>query len=249
LEEAAPLSQTCEQFERDGTIARYVAGGVGRAEAVRFENHYLECKECFDAVVLGAGVRAALKTEPARRVSRPFSTRMRVASFGIAAVLATLLLMRGATVIRLQGLGATTAPAYGGVEVRAAESVADATFESAMASYSARHYDKAAAQLSEALRGGVDPLPAQFFLGASLLELNETAAAADAFRSVIAAGDSPYLAEAHFYLAKSLLRMGRGEEALTHLRAIPAGVDPIHLGAAALADSVEKVVVQSFSKL
>lgn len=237
----------CEQFERDGTIARYVAGGVGRAEAVRFENHYLECKDCFDAVVLGAGVRAAMKPEPVRRKTRTFGKPMRVATMGMAAVLATLLLMRGATVIRLQGLGAATAPAYAGVEVRAAESAADATFEAAMAAYHAQRYEKAAAQLTEAIRGGVDRLPAEFFLGASLLELNETSAAADAFRRVVAAGDSPYRAEAHYYLAKSLLRVGRGDDALAQLRAIPVS-DPIHVNAAALADSVEKVVGRSFSK-
>jgi len=58
------------------------------------------------------------------------------------------------------------------------------------------------------------------------------------YESVIALGDSPYLAEARYYLAKALLRSGDTEAALRELRAVPAADTAVAASASALADSV-----------
>jgi hypothetical protein len=82
----------------------------------------------------------------------------------------------------------------------------------------------------------------QFFAGASLLMTDRPADAAEAFHGVIRGGDTPYLTEARYYLAKALLRLGRADEALRELRAAASGMTEIAAEARALADSVEAVV-------
>jgi tetratricopeptide (TPR) repeat protein len=86
----------------------------------------------------------------------------------------------------------------------------------------------------EDLRGAAELDPGaphiRFFLGISHLMLGHDDAAIDRLRATIALGDSPYLQDAHFYLAKAFLRrndlgaaeselkkiiqLGRGESAL-----------------------------------
>ena len=51
----------------------------------------------------------------------------------------------------------------------------------------------------------VDSTEAHFYLGACDLLTGNRGAAMAEFRRVIAAGDTPYLEEAHFYLAKGLI--------------------------------------------
>jgi tetratricopeptide (TPR) repeat protein len=123
--------------------------------------------------------------------------------------------------------------------VRQAEASADSLFEDGMLAYLADDFSGAVAGLRSALEAGAEPLPSQFFLGASHLMVDQPREAAGAFSAVIELGTSPYLAEAHFYRAKALLRLGDAATALEHLRVAATSGGEISTSAAALADSVE----------
>ena len=74
-----------------------------------------------------------------------------------------------------------------------------------------RNADFAGAIENLRVAGTLDPDAAhiRFFLGVSHLMSGNEAAGIDRLRATIALGDSPYLEDAHFYLAKALL--GRKE--------------------------------------
>jgi lipoprotein NlpI len=59
-----------------------------------------------------------------------------------------------------------------------------------------------------------------FFLGVSHLMLGHDDTAFDALRATIELGDSPYLEEAHFYLAKAYLRRRDVGAAEAHLNQV-----------------------------
>jgi hypothetical protein len=58
---------------------------------------------------------------------------------------------------------------------------------------------------------------------------------------VIALGDTPYLPEAHYYLAKALLRSGDGDAALRELGAVRSADTVVAASATALADSIRRL--------
>jgi tetratricopeptide (TPR) repeat protein len=161
------------------------------------------------------------------------------AAAGLAAV---LLFSPRRVPAELERLGALIqAPIYLGVPVRAGPSLpADSLFAVAMSDYVTERYDEAAAGLRAALAAGVETVPADFFLGASLLMTAHPAEAVDRFAKVIAAGESPYLAEAHFYRAKALLRLGEVSTAQAALREAARRGGVIGGYAQALSDSVER---------
>ena len=64
----------------------------------------------------------------------------------------------------------------------------------------------------------------RFFLGVTHLMLGQDDAGIDRLRATIALGDSPYLEDAHFYLAKAFLRrkdLGAAETQLNELIQLP----------------------------
>ena len=83
---------------------------------------------------------------------------------------------------------------------------ATARFQRGMEQYRKADYGRAADDLREAVELDPDAAHAHFFLGMSDLLLGQDNAAIDQLRATIALGDSPYLEEAHFYLAKAFLR-------------------------------------------
>jgi len=135
----------------------------------------------------------------------------------------------------------TQPPIYLGVPVRQAPARPDSVFDVAMSAYQLGDYAEATAGLEAALAAGVDPAPAQFFLGASLLMLDRDREAAAAFEAVIAVGESPYLAEGRYYLAKVLLRSGDVAGALTQLSATSGGDSEIIALSRSLADSIRAI--------
>jgi tetratricopeptide (TPR) repeat protein len=131
------------------------------------------------------------------------------------------------------------APVYLGVSVRQEPASPDSLFDAGMLCYVAEDFRGATADLEAAMEAGADPLPTQFFLGASLLMLDQPREAADAFGAVIELGPSAYLAEAHYYRAKALLRLGDLDHALDDLQAAGSSPGEISGPAGFLADSVE----------
>lgn len=225
-------------------VERYVSGSLGGAERDRFEDHLLACALCQADIRAGAVIRAELATDvPA--VPRPKSRPGWLVPVGLAAAatVALVLFMPRRGDSRLIALGRIVEPPiYLGIELRGTPSPPDALFDSAMSAYAAHEYAAAASGLEQALATGADSAPALFFLGASQLITGRLEAALAAFRGVIALGDSPYLPEAHYYLAKVLLREGKADAALRELRAVPPADSTLAANAAALADSITRLV-------
>ncbi len=83
-----------------------------------------------------------------------------------------------------------------------------AGFQKAMERYAHGDYAGAAGALRPIVTEHPDFTEGRFYLGASSLLANDRSTGIAQFRAVIAAGDSPYLEQAHFLLAKALLSAG-----------------------------------------
>ena len=91
-------------------------------------------------------------------------------------------------------------------------------FQRGMERYQQADYPGASAELADAAM--LDPAAPhiRFFLGVSQLLSGETAKAIDSLRATAALGDTPYLEESHFYLAKAFLRTGNVAAAQAQLK-------------------------------
>ncbi len=227
---------TCREVAERGLMERYVAGRLSDANQLAdFEAHLVECSRCQEDVRLAMTVRAELAARRPRRIS------LLGLGLAAAAAIAGLVVLRG-TGPDVRALGAVRdAPLYLGVPVRATPAPADSLFERAMTAYTGGNYGAAATGLARALAAGGDSAPALFFLGASELMTGRPAAAADALRRVIGLGHTPYLPEAHYYLAKALLRTGDGDAALRELGTMRSGDTVVAASATALADSIRRL--------
>jgi hypothetical protein len=212
------------------------------AEAEAFEDHFVTCAECQSEVRFASAIIGGLPR--AKVASRSAKVSHRVWAWGggglaIAAGLATLMILRSGPRGDLVTLGGVREPpAYLGIPVRSADARQDSLFEGGMDAYAQRRYSAAAVALRAALTAGQDSVPAQFFLAASLLLDNRASEAADEFRHVLAYGDTPYRAEARYYLAKALLRLGRANDARAELGRLSPADGVVHDMAKALDDSV-----------
>lgn len=233
---------TCEEVRGAHLIERYVAGTLPADESAELEEHYLVCARCQEGLRFAAAVRDVGRepvTEAPSRWPRPAAGAAVLFAAGIAGIL-LVTSMSDSDVLAPLGR-VDRPPIYLGVEVRGDASPADSLFDLAMADYDAGRYRAAAAGLRAALASGADPVPSQFFLGASLLQLGEEGPAAEAL-GLAASLEGPYAAEARYYRAKALLRRGEGAEALAELDAAASLEGPVRLEAAALADSVRRAL-------
>ena len=238
----------CDRVSANDVVPRFLAGTLSATEREAFESHFLTCERCQQELELGATIRGALQSEPviapARPATRPNSRWFLAAGLAAAAVIAFV--MRPAGGRENDGLASLgrviQAPVYLGVAVRATDDAAgDQLFELGMRAYAAERFQAAADTLQLAIAAGVSGPPAPFFLGASELMLGRPRAAVQSFARVIAMGDTPYLAESHYYRAKSQLQLGRRTEALGDLVAAEVGNAALASQARALADSIRGI--------
>ena len=247
---------SCDEFVAGFVIERYAAGQLSESETVAFEEHLLVCDRCQQELTLAVAVREALPeaesppedeappgeeadAEPVTIRRLPWRGMGIAVTLAAAAVATILILPRGRVSPPVAELGRVTQPPiYLGGPVRQAPARPDSVFGAAMSAYTVGDYSKAAAGLEAALAVGADSACSQFFRGASLLMLDRDREAADAFDTAIAAGESPYLTEAHYYLAKALLRLGDADGALAQLNAAGVGESEVAALARALTDSV-----------
>jgi tetratricopeptide (TPR) repeat protein len=120
----------------------------------------------------------------------------------------------------LEQLARVEPPRYEPPTLRNVPDEATARFLRAMERYGAADYARAVEGLRSAAKLDPDAPHIRFFLGVSHLMLGEDGAAIDRLRATIALGDSPYLEEAHWYLAKAYLRrkdLGAAESELKTL--------------------------------
>lgn len=119
----------------------------------------------------------------------------------------------------LATLAVVHAPEYTPVVLRGAVDEAARRFREAMRLYVRRDYAGARAELRAAAgldRGRPD---IAFFLGICALLTDEPADAIAELRRTIALGESPYLEEAHFYLAKAHVQRGELADAAAQFEA------------------------------
>ena len=237
-------SQMCDETSRRSNAERYAAARMTTAEAAAFEDHFVTCAECQSEVRLASAIIGGLPSATVAPRSAKASRRAWIWGGGglaLAAGLVTLMILRSEPQRDLVALGGVREPpAYLGIPVRS-DAPQDSLFESAMGAYAERRYSAAAQGLRAALTAGQDSVPALFFLATSLLLDNRATEAADAFQRVLAYGDTPYRAEARYYRAKALLRVGRASEARAELaRLSPADGIVFDMGKA-LADSVARL--------
>lgn len=203
---------------------RYAARQLNAIEAASFEDHMVGCERCQAEVLLASGLRRVMREAPSA-LPRTRGRRIAVGSALLAAVITAIIVMPDRVNRELAALGQVgEPPAYIGVSVRSAAQRGDSLFAAAMQSYSARRYDKAAIGLRAALDAGADTVRATFFLGASQFMTGRAREAAESFARVIATGPmaTGYLAEAHLFRARALLKLGEPAEALTELSAVGA---------------------------
>ncbi|HLJ47719.1 MAG TPA: zf-HC2 domain-containing protein [Bryobacteraceae bacterium] len=206
---------TCQDSQFEEAIERYLTGNLKGPEREEFEKHYFECDRCFEAVEAARAVQTALQSVRRARAPAPIRRRWVPLVAAIAAVLliglSVVLWRRPATAAytpppapnRLELLARFDPPRYEAGTLRGTEAAPSPDFRTAMARYSQGDYPGAIPGLLK-----VESTEAHFYLGVSyLLNNNRTSGIAE-LRKVVAAGDTPYLEEAHFYLAKGLLGGG-----------------------------------------
>lgn len=227
-------------------VAAYLDRTLPATETATVEAHLANCALCRSEVVaLGELVRP--------RQSRRWLKYTGVAVAAAAALL--LFVLPGklgvpdapdgsprseAAMLRLRALGAVEQPpVYLGVSVRAPSEREAELFAAGMRAYTDAQYAEAVRSLTGAQAAGNNGATIPFFLGASLLMLDDAGGAAEQFARVIGLGDTPYRAEAHYYRAKALLRLDQPADAAAELDlSIKSGVDDVQRMAQSLRDSL-----------
>ncbi len=108
--------------------------------------------------------------------------------------------------VSLAELGRFQPPTFAAASLRGIQDEATTRFLSGMQHYADRDYRAAVADLRAAARLDPESAHATFFLGVCYVLTGKLEEGIRALRQTIAVGDSPYLEEAHFYLAKAFLQ-------------------------------------------
>lgn len=119
----------------------------------------------------------------------------------------------------LAELAQVVPPVYTPVVLRGVPDEATRRFREAMEHYAKGDYRAAIPGLRAAARLNPQAAHIGFFLGACHLLVGDTDAAISELRRTVALGDTPYLEDAHFYLAKAYLRQTNLNAARNELEA------------------------------
>lgn len=224
----------CAEFQREEVVERYLAGSLSPEQRESFEDHYFACEQCFAAVQAQRALQAELSASAAEIRVMPAPHRRalswKVAMAAAAAVILTVLGIRWGNKPDLSPPAPSTPPAqtarstpvepslvelarfdppiYTPVVLRGAQYEASSKFRGAMKQYQKRDYTHAITGLRAAARRNAQEPDTIFFLGVSYLLADQTDAGIEVLRHAVALGDTPYLEESHYYLAKAFLRKG-----------------------------------------
>ena len=243
---------TCEEVSRHDIVEKYVLAQLGDEERDSFEQHYFECTRCFGLVQTYRDLQAELARTRESIVAVPARSWVRqwawlpAAAVVILVVSAVVRQRPGSTIVApsvesqpaappaappaaqssFDELARVEAPGYTEGRLRGATDDAGAKFREGMARYQQRDYVGARSLLREASALDPEAPHIAFFLGISNLLAARPDEAVASLRATIALGESPYLAEAHFYLAKAYVKLGRVDEAIAELeRTIRLGAE------------------------
>ena len=210
----------CATVRAEDIAERYLRGELAEAEQEAFEDHLVGCAACHEEVAGLCELRAELErtreqivAEAAIRPSpwrRPWVLAVAAAVVALAAGLALWMRLQEApgSKLELAELAKVDPPAYAPVRLRGSEADAARRFREAMELYAASDWRGALPVLRAA--AGLDPEAPHFafYLGACALLAGETDEAITQLQRTADLGDTPFLEEALFYLAKAQLRAG-----------------------------------------
>jgi len=217
----------CGQIKREEIVERYLTGALRPEERESFEEHYFACEQCFAALQAQRALQAELSASApqirAMPAPNPTSWRWTAAMMATAAVVIVAVLgIRWGTKPDLSPSAMTTQtvqpgpslaelarfdpPTYTPVVLRGAQDDATRKFGVAMKYYQQGDYARAITGLREAAKLNPQDPGTIFFLGVSLLLADQTDDGIAVLQQSVALGDTPYLEEAHYYVAKAFLR-------------------------------------------
>jgi len=221
----------CPGFQREELVERYLTGALTFEERESFEEHYFACDPCFAALQAERALQAELSASAPQitniSVSRPARFRWKIALAAAAVLILGFIGIRWGLKSNsspaipptqtaksvpagpsLSELARFDPPNYTQSVFRGNQDKAMREFRLAMKRYQQSDYTNAITGLHAAVKlNPKDPGPL-FFLGVSHLLANQTDHGVAVLQQCIALGDTPYLEEAHYYLAKAFLRKG-----------------------------------------
>ena len=210
----------------------YLLGKLAAEDRDAFEQHYFACDRCFGGLQTLIAVRKELAAQ-SKIQEQPAKLPFRWA-WSFAPVAAVLLLAIAVSIWRWEGQNASPTPVK--EPVASASPSQDVTtdlqelarfapphydpvvvrgmgeeqreFDSAMRFYRNGDFAAAAARLAQALKANPRSPHVLFFLGVSELLDGKTDEGISHLHRTVATGDTPFVEEAHFFLAKAFLRKG-----------------------------------------
>lgn len=219
----------CAQIKPAEVVERYLTGSLDPQERESFEEHYFACEQCFAALQAHRALQAELSVSApqirAMPAPNPTAWRWTAAMVTAAVVILAVVGIRWGMKPNLSPPPALTQatktvpagpslaelarfdpPTYGPTVLRGSQDQAMREFRLAMKRYQQRDYANAVTALRAAVKlNPKDPRPL-FFLGASHLLANQTDDGIAVLQQCIALGNTPYLEESHYFLAKAFLR-------------------------------------------
>jgi hypothetical protein len=238
---------TCEDEVNGELVEKYLQQELSDDSREAFEQHYFECDRCFERLQTCRALQVELARDrpAAQRVppARPWIQRWGWLPAAAILVLTTSLVLwqrdvpvtpppvdtrqsdapgprpdAAPPVPSLVELGRVEPPAYVPGRLRGVQDEATARFADAMRQYQQGDYRAATTGLAAAARLDPEAPHIQFYLGVSHLLTGETNAAIASLQRIVALGDSPFMEDARFFLAKAYLQnrdATAAEQALT----------------------------------
>lgn len=209
----------CARVKADGIAESYLRRELAEADQEAFEEHLVACASCADELAALCALTAELERSReqivAETASRPSAWRRP----WILALAAVVVVAAGLGIwMRLQPapgpraelaeLAAFEPPTYVPVRLRGSEDEAARRFREAMEFYAAGDWRGALPGLRAAAALDPEAPHLAFYLGACALLAGDTDEAISALERTAALGDTPFLEEALFYLAKARLQAG-----------------------------------------
>jgi tetratricopeptide (TPR) repeat protein len=218
----------CAQIKHEEVVERYVTGSLGAEERESFEDHFFACEQCFAALQAHRALQAELSASAPQIRAMPapnptawrWTAAMATAAVVILAVLGirwgmkpdlsppaapTQTMQPGPAGPSFAELARFDPPTYTRAVLRGAQDEPTREFRAAMKHYQQGDYARAITGLREAAKLNPKNAGALFFLGVSYLLSGRTDEGIAALQQSVALGDTPYLEEAHYYLARAFL--------------------------------------------